>query len=101
MKIHEFQAKEILKGYGVPIPKGRVAETSEEARKIAEEIGAKSIVVKAQIHAGGRGKGGGVRVVHSPQEAEKAAKEILGMILITPQTGPAGRIDGLRDHEGF
>ena len=92
MKNHEFQAKEILKGYGVPIPKGRVAETSEEARKIAEEIGAKSIVVKAQIHAGGRGKGGGVRVVRSPQEAEKAAKEILGMILITPQTGPAGRI---------
>ena len=92
MKIHEFQAKEILKGYGVPIPKGRVAETSEEARKIAEEIGAKSIVVKAQIHAGGRGKGGGVRVVSSSQEAEKAAKEILGMKLITPQTGPAGRI---------
>jgi succinyl-CoA synthetase beta subunit len=92
MKIHEFQAKEILKGYGVPVPKGRVAETSEEARKIAEEIGAKSIVVKAQIHAGGRGKGGGVRVVRSPQEAEKAAKEILGMKLITPQTGPAGRI---------
>ena len=92
MKIHEFQAKGILKGYGVPIPKGRVAETSEEARKIAEEIGAKSIVVKAQIHAGGRGKGGGVRVVSSSQEAEKAAKEILGMKLITPQTGPAGRI---------
>ena len=92
MKTHEFQAKEILKGYGVPIPKGRVAETSEEARKIAEEIGAKSIVVKAQIHAGGRGKGGGVRVVSSSQEAEKAAKEILGMKLITPQTGPAGRI---------
>lgn len=92
MKIHEFQAKEILKGYGVPVPKGRVAETSEEARKIAEEIGAKSIVVKAQIHAGGRGKGGGVRAVRSPQEAEKATKEILGMKLITPQTGPAGRI---------
>ena len=92
MKIHEFQAKEILKGYGVPIPKGRVAETAEEARKIAEEIGANSIVVKAQIHAGGRGKGGGVSVVRSPQEAEKAAKEILGMKLITPQTGPAGRI---------
>jgi len=92
MKTHEFQAKEILKGYGVPIPKGRVAETSEEARKIAEEIGAKSIVVKAQIHAGGRGKGGGVRVVSSSQEAEKAAKEILGMKLITPQTGPEGRI---------
>jgi succinyl-CoA synthetase beta subunit len=92
MKIHEYQAKEILKGYGVPVPRGRVAETPEEARKIAEEIGAKSIVVKAQIHAGGRGKGGGVRVVSSPKEAEKAAKEILGMTLITPQTGPAGRL---------
>jgi len=92
MKIHEYQAKEILKGYGVPVPKGRVAETPEEARKIAEEIGAKSIVVKAQIHAGGRGKGGGVRVLSSPKEAEKAAKEILGMTLITPQTGPAGRL---------
>ena len=92
MKIHEYQAKDILKGYGVPVPKGRVAETSEEAKKIAEEIGAKRIVVKAQIHAGGRGKGGGVRVVSSPQEAEKAAKEILGMTLVTPQTGSAGRV---------
>jgi len=92
MKIHEYQAKEILKGYGVPVPKGRVAETPEEVRKIAEEIGGKAIVVKAQIHAGGRGKGGGVRVVSSPEEAEKAAKEILGMTLVTHQTGPAGRI---------
>jgi succinyl-CoA synthetase beta subunit len=92
MKIHEYQAKEILKGYGVPVPKGRVAETPEEAKKIAEEIGAKRIVIKAQIHAGGRGKGGGVRVVSSPQEAEKAAKEILGMTLVTPQTGSAGRV---------
>jgi len=92
MKIHEFQAKEILKGYGVPVPKGRVAETHEEARKIAEETGAKTVVVKAQIHAGGRGKGGGVKVVTSPIEAEKAAKEILGMTLVTPQTGSAGRV---------
>ncbi|MEW6377705.1 MAG: ADP-forming succinate--CoA ligase subunit beta [Thermodesulfobacteriota bacterium] len=92
MKIHEYQAKEILKGYGVPVPKGRVAENSEEAKKIAEEIGAKTIVVKAQIHAGGRGKGGGVRVVGHPGEAEKAAKEILGMTLFTHQTGPAGRL---------
>jgi succinyl-CoA synthetase beta subunit len=92
MKIHEFQAKEILKGYGAPVPKGRVAETHQEARKIAEETGAKTIVVKAQIHAGGRGKGGGVKVVSSPIEAEKAAKEILGMTLVTPQTGSAGRV---------
>ena len=92
MKIHEYQAKEILKAYGVPVPKGKMAETPEEARKIAEEIGAKGIVVKAQIHAGGRGKGGGVKVVNSPKEAEKAAKEILGMTLITHQTGPGGRV---------
>ena len=92
MKIHEYQAKEILKGYGVPVPKGRVAGTAEEARKIAEEIGKKLIVVKAQIHAGGRGKGGGVRVVNTPGEAEKAAGEILGMTLVTHQTGPSGRI---------
>jgi succinyl-CoA synthetase beta subunit len=92
MKIHEYQAKEILKGYGVPVPKGRMAETPEEARKIAEEIGAKTIVVKAQIHAGGRGKGGGVKVVNSPEEAEKAARSILGMTLVTHQTGPGGRV---------
>src|SRR4030066_2067471 len=92
MKVHEYQAKEILKGYGVPVPKGRVAETPEESRKIAEEIGAKRLVVKAQIHAGGRGKGGGVKVVSNPGEAEKTAKEILGMTLITPQTGSTGRV---------
>ena len=92
MKVHEYQAKEILRSYGVPVPKGGVAETPEAARKIAEEIGAKVIVVKAQIHAGGRGKGGGVRLVNHPREAEKAAKEILGMTLVTHQTGPAGRV---------
>jgi succinyl-CoA synthetase beta subunit len=92
MKIHEYQAKEILRGYGVPVPKGRMAGTPEEARRIAEEIVGKEIVVKAQIHAGGRGKGGGVRVVSHPKEAEQAAKEILGMTLVTPQTGPAGKV---------
>jgi succinyl-CoA synthetase beta subunit len=92
MKIHEYQAKEVLKGYGVPVPKGGVAETPEEALKIAEGLGGKAIVVKAQIHAGGRGKGGGVRLVKTPKEAEKAAKDILGMTLITHQTGPSGRI---------
>lgn len=92
MKIHEYQAKEILKGYGVPVPKGRMTETPEEARRIAEEIGAKTVVVKAQIHAGGRGKGGGVKVVNSPEEAEGAARSILGMTLVTHQTGPGGRI---------
>lgn len=92
MKIHEYQAKEILRGYGIPVPKGRVAETPDEARKIAGEIGGKGIVVKAQIHAGGRGKGGGVRVASSPQDAERAAREILGMTLVTHQTGPGGRV---------
>jgi succinyl-CoA synthetase beta subunit len=92
MKIHEFQAKEILRSYGVAVPKGGVAETSEEARKIADGIGEKAIVVKAQIHAGGRGKGGGVKIVSHPKEAEKAAKEIIGMTLVTHQTGPAGRV---------
>jgi succinyl-CoA synthetase beta subunit len=92
MKIHEYQAKEILKSYGVPVPKGGVAATPEEARKIAEGIGKKPIVVKAQIHAGGRGKGGGVRIVKTPEEAEKAAGEVLGMTLVTHQTGPSGRV---------
>lgn len=92
MKIHEYQAKEILKSYGVPVPKGGVAGTAVEARRIAEGIGEKTIVVKAQIHAGGRGKGGGVRIVSNPEEAEKAAREILGMTLVTHQTGPGGRV---------
>ncbi|MGD0915865.1 MAG: ADP-forming succinate--CoA ligase subunit beta [Thermodesulfobacteriota bacterium] len=92
MKIHEYQAKEILKSFGVPVPKGKIAETPEEARKVAEEIGGKTIVVKAQIHAGGRGKGGGVKLVSSYQEAEEAAREILKMTLVTPQTGPLGRV---------
>jgi len=92
MKIHEYQAKEILKSYGVPVPKGAMAASSDEARKIAEGIEKRPLVVKAQIHAGGRGKGGGIRVVKSPEEVEKAAKEILGMTLITHQTGPSGRI---------
>jgi succinyl-CoA synthetase beta subunit len=92
MKIHEYQAKEILKQYGVPVPKGRVVETPEEAKKVAEEIGAQTIVLKAQIHAGGRGKAGGVRVVQSPSEVEGVAKEMIGMTLVTPQTGTKGKV---------
>src|SRR5512136_2042283 len=92
MKIHEYQAKDILRSYGVAVPKGGVAETAEEARRIADGIGEKAMVVKAQIHAGGRGKGGGVKIVSHPKEAEKAAKEIIGMTLITHQTGPGGRV---------
>jgi succinyl-CoA synthetase beta subunit len=106
MKIHEYQAKEILKSYGIPVPKGRVAESPEEAGRIAKEIGTEAIVVKAQIHAGGRGKGGGVQIVHSAREAQSAAKKILGRKLITHQTEPGGRLvrkvlieEGLDVHE--
>ena len=91
MKIHEYQSKELLKKFGVPVPRGRVADSPDEARAIAEEFGV-SVVVKAQIHAGGRGKGGGIKVAHSPDEAEEAARSIIGMNLVTHQTGPAGRL---------
>ena len=90
MKIHEFQAKKILKKYSVPIPCGEVAKTPAKAQKVAEKLGGK-VVVKAQIHAGGRGKGGGVKVVGNPAEASKAAKKIIGMNLVTHQTGPEGQ----------
>ena len=90
MKIHEFQAKKILKKYGVPIPRGEVAKTPAKAKTIAEKLGGKT-VVKAQIHAGGRGKGGGVKVVGTPDEAFNAAKQIIGMNLVTHQTGPEGQ----------
>jgi succinyl-CoA synthetase beta subunit len=90
MKIHEYQAKAILAEFGVPIPRGRVASLPSEARTIAEELGRK-VVVKAQIHAGGRGKGGGVKLADSPQAAEETAQQILGMMLKTHQTGPEGQ----------
>lgn len=90
MKIHEYQAKRIFVEYGIPIPDGDVANTPEEAREITNRIG-KKVVIKAQIHAGGRGKGGGVKTANSPQEAEKVAREIIGMNLITHQTGPEGK----------
>ena len=90
MKIHKYQAKEVLKRYGVEVPRGRVAFTASEAKAIAEELGGK-VVIKAQIHAGGRGKAGGVKLAKSPQEAEKIASEILGKTLITHQTGPEGK----------
>ncbi len=90
MKIHEYQAKEVLRRYGVPTPKGKVTDDAAEARAIAEELGGRS-VVKAQIHAGGRGKGGGVKLAGSAEEAEKLAGEILGMQLVTPQTEAEGQ----------
>jgi succinyl-CoA synthetase beta subunit len=92
MKIHEYQAKEILRRFGVPTPRGEMVSTAEEARAAAERLGTNVVVVKAQIHAGGRGKGGGVKLAKSPAEAGELAAKMLGMTLITPQTGPAGRV---------
>ena len=91
MKIHEYQGKELLKKFGVAVPRGLVARTPEEAESAARELGTAVVVVKAQIHAGGRGKGGGVKLAKSPQEAKSVAAEILGMQLVTHQTGPEGR----------
>jgi succinyl-CoA synthetase beta subunit len=91
MKIHEYQAKEILKQYGVPVPNGIVARTADEAEAAARELGTDVVVVKAQIHAGGRGKGGGVKLAKSPEEAKEIASSMLGMKLVTHQTGPEGR----------
>jgi succinyl-CoA synthetase beta subunit len=91
MKIHEYQGKAILKEYGVPVPRGIVARTPEEAEAAAIELGTDVVVVKAQIHAGGRGKGGGVKLAKSPAEAKQLASEILGMQLVTHQTGPEGQ----------
>jgi len=91
MKIHEYQGKAILKEYGVPVPRGIVARTAEEAEAAARELGTDVCVVKAQIHAGGRGKGGGVKLAKSPEEAKQIAAEMLGMMLVTHQTGPEGR----------
>ena len=89
MNVHEYQAKEILARHGVPVPKGEAASTPEEARRVAGDLGGR-VVVKAQVHAGGRGKAGGVRVVASAAEAERAAGDILGARLVTAQTGPEG-----------
>src|SRR3954471_15138631 len=91
MKIHEYQAKELLKRFGVAVPRGLVARSPEEAYHAAKELGTEVVVVKAQIHAGGRGKGGGVRLAKSAAEAEELARKMLGMKLVTPQTGPEGR----------
>jgi len=91
VKIHEHQGKSVLAGFGVPVPRGEVAFSSGEAGEIARRLGGSVVVVKAQIHAGGRGKGGGVKLAESPEEAEEIAKQLLGMTLVTHQTGPEGR----------
>ena len=94
LKIHEYQAKSILARFGVPVPRGEVTSNSLDAAAIAQRLGGSVVVVKAQIHAGGRGKGGGVKLAKSPDEAERLAKQMIGMTLITHQTGPEGRIVG-------
>jgi len=92
MKIHEYQAKAILAKFGVPVPRGEVVVKKDEARAAAERLGTPIVVVKAQIHAGGRGKAGGVKVAKSAEEAASFAERMLGMKLVTAQTGPEGRI---------
>ncbi len=92
MNIHEYQAKEILETYGVSMPSGGVAETPDAAEAVARELGCAQFIVKAQIHAGGRGKGGGIKVAKTPAEVRQQAENILGMQLVTPQTGPEGKL---------
>ncbi|MEJ2671033.1 MAG: ADP-forming succinate--CoA ligase subunit beta [Deltaproteobacteria bacterium] len=92
MKIHEYQAKDLLKQFHVPVPQGEVATTSREARQVAEQLVEGPFVVKAQIHAGGRGKGGGIKIAATLDEVENMADQILGMTLVTPQTGPEGKL---------
>lgn len=92
MKIHEYQAKQLFKAYNVRVPDGNVAFSVDEAKKAAADLGSFPVVVKAQIHAGGRGKGGGVKLAASMEEVETLASEILGMTLVTHQTGPKGRL---------
>ena len=91
MKIHEYQGKAILARHGVPVPRGQVVFSAGEAAAAAAALGGGTVVVKAQIHAGGRGKGGGVKLAGSPGEAGRIAEEMLGMRLVTHQTGPEGR----------
>ncbi|MBT5458498.1 MAG: ADP-forming succinate--CoA ligase subunit beta [Rhodospirillaceae bacterium] len=91
MNIHEYQAKELLRKFGVAVPKGGVAYTPDEAVKVANELGGPVWVVKAQIHAGGRGKGGGVKLAKSVDEVKSLADEMIGMNLVTHQTGPGGK----------
>ena len=92
MNVHEYQAKALLREYGVAVPIGGLAITPDEAEAVANEIGAPVMVVKAQVHAGGRGKAGGIKVAKSSSEVKELAKDILGMTLVTHQTGPEGKL---------
>src|SRR5262245_19287948 len=107
MKIHEYQGKELLRRFDVKVPRGRVARSVAEAEEAAKELGL-PVVVKAQIHAGGRGKGGGVKLARTTEDVHNLAQQMIGMNLITPQTGPEGRAvltllieEGLRIKQEF
>src|SRR6184192_3880428 len=91
MNIHEYQAKAMLREFGVPVPRGQPAFSVEEAIKAANDLGAPVLVVKAQIHAGGRGKAGGVKLVRSAEDVRREAERLLGSVLVTHQTGPHGK----------
>src|SRR5262250_2081000 len=91
MNIHEYQAKAVLREFGVPVPRGQAAFSVDEAVKAASELASPVLVVKAQIHAGGRGKAGGVKVVKSKEDVRKEAERLLGSVLVTHQTGPHGK----------
>jgi succinyl-CoA synthetase beta subunit len=92
MNVHEYQAKELLRGFGVAVPEGGLATTPAEAEEVARSLRADVLVVKGQVHAGGRGKAGGIKLAKSPAEAKRVASEILGMTLRSPQTGPEGKL---------
>ena len=92
MNVHEYQAKGLFREFGVAVPEGQLATTPEEAERAAKALGTPVVVVKAQVHAGGRGKGGGVKLAKSAAEAKTVASEILGMTLHTPQTPPEGKL---------
>ncbi len=92
MNVHEYQAKELLRGFGVAVPEGGLATTPAEAEEVARSLHADVLVVKSQVHAGGRGRAGGIKLAKSPAEAKRVASEILGMTLRSPQTGPEGKL---------
>ena len=90
MNLHEFQSKDLFREYGIPVPNGSIATTPDEAKLVAQGLGAKKWVVKAQIHSGGRGKAGGVKIANTQDEVMKFAKEMLGKTFVTKQTGVSG-----------
>ena len=90
MNLHEFQSKDLFRKYGIPVPKGAIATTPNEAKSVAHELGGEKWVVKAQIHSGGRGKAGGVKIAKNQDEVTKFAKEMLGKTFVTKQTGSSG-----------